>query len=157
MQRLRRWESVGLLLLLTACGRSDVSWDEVARVQSPDAARDAVLIERNGGATTSFGYEVFVVPRDHAVKKGATGALASLYAATRNAQAYGVNLRWQARDTLAVEYLSARDAVVHDSALTRRRDAVRVVLRPGVRDPDAPSGGMRYNIGHPNTSRPNDR
>ncbi|MBL8397465.1 MAG: hypothetical protein JNL84_04855 [Candidatus Accumulibacter sp.] len=34
------------------------SKDEVARVVSPSGNIDAVLFETNGGATTSFGYEV---------------------------------------------------------------------------------------------------
>ena len=38
------------------------SGDEVARVPAPSAQVDAVLLEWNGGATTSFGYEVFIVP-----------------------------------------------------------------------------------------------
>jgi hypothetical protein len=47
------------LALLAGC--SLVSRDEVARVASPDGRVEAVLIETNGGATTSFGYEVHVV------------------------------------------------------------------------------------------------
>ena len=39
------------------------SFDEVARVLHPQANVDAVLVETNGGATTSFGYEVFVLSR----------------------------------------------------------------------------------------------
>ena len=145
------------LALTAACDVGGWSWDEVARTRSPDGARDAVLVERNGGATTSFGYEVFVVPHDAPVREGTPGAVASLYAATRNAQAYGVNLRWLGADSLAVEYLRAREAVVHAAAASHRPDPLRVVLRPGVEDAQAPSGGMRYNGEHPNASRPNDR
>jgi len=145
------------LAFTAACDVGGWSWDEVARTRSPSGARDAVLVERNGGATTSFGYEVFVVPRDAPVRNGAPGAVASLYAATRNAQAYGVNLRWLGGDTLVVEYLRAQEAVVHPAAVSRRPDPVRVVLRPGVEDAQAPSGGMRYNEEHPNTSRPDAR
>ena len=47
-----------LSLLLSACGIA--SEDEVARVTSPDGRVEAVLIETNGGATTSFGYKVLV-------------------------------------------------------------------------------------------------
>ena len=147
------WFAVGA----AGCESGGWSWDEVVRARSPDASRDAVLIERNGGATTSFGYEVFVVPHDAQVREGARGAVASLYAATRNAQAYGVNLRWLADDSLGVEYLHAREALVHDAAVGHRPDRLRVVLRAGVEDPGAPSGGMQYNREHPNASRPNDR
>ena len=146
-----------LVVGTAACETGGWSWDEVARVRSPDGARDAVLIERNGGATTSFGYEVFIVPHEGQVGEGAPGAVASLYAATRNAQAYGVNLRWLSGDSLAVEYWRAREALIHEAALTGRQDRLRVVLRADVEDPKAPSGGMLYNREHPNASRPNDR
>ena len=43
-----------VLALLAGCGL--VSRDEVARVASPYGGVEAVLIETNGGATTSFGY-----------------------------------------------------------------------------------------------------
>ena len=139
------------------CDGGGWSWDEVSRVRSPDGSRDAVLIERNGGATTSFGYEVFVVPHDAPVHEGAPGTVASLYAATRNAQAYGVNLRWLPGDTLAVEYLRAREALTHAPALSRRQDGLRVVLRAGVEDPSAPSGGMQHNRERTGAAGPNAR
>jgi hypothetical protein len=52
---------VTTFVLLTAC--SQVSRDEVARVAAPGGQVEAVLVETNGGATTSFGYEVHVVER----------------------------------------------------------------------------------------------
>ena len=52
-----------LVLLLAACGV--VSRDEVAVVASPDRPLEAVLIETNGGATTSFGYEIWVREKGH--------------------------------------------------------------------------------------------
>ena len=155
--RISRQTLLSVVVLTASCDPGGWSWDEVARARSADGARDAVLIERNGGATTSFGYEVFVVPHDAPVRDGAQGAVASLYAATRNADAYGVNLRWLAGDSLAVEYLHAREALVHDPAVGHRPDRLRVVLHAGVEDPGAPSGGMQYNREHPNASRPNDR
>jgi len=155
--RLSQTVLVILLALTAACDDGGWSWDEVARTRSPDGARDAVVVERNGGPTTSFGYEVFVVPHGATVLEGRPGAVASLYAATRNAQASGVNLRWLTGDTLAVEYLAAREAVVHPTALSHRPDPVRVVLRPGVEDPQAPGGGMLDNAKHPDTRPPNGR
>ena len=38
----------------------EAGFDEVSRVSSPDGKVDAVLVETNGGATTSFGYRVFI-------------------------------------------------------------------------------------------------
>lgn len=157
---MRYSRSICSMLVVAAaigCDTGGWSWDEVARVRSPDGSRDAVLIERNGGATTSFGYEVFVVPHGAPVHEGAPGTVASLYAATRNAQSYGVNLRWLPGDTLSVEYLRAREALTHDAALSRRQDRLRVVLRAGVEDAGAPSGGMQYNREHSSPGSPGDR
>ena len=152
-----RFCMVSLVIAAAACDVGGWSWDEVARVRSPDGSRDAVLVERNGGATTSFGYEVFVVTHGAPVRDGAPGAVASLYAATRNEQAYGVNLRWLSRDSLAVEYLRAREAIVRDAALSHRQDHLRVAMRAGVADAKAPSGGMLYNQEHAKAGKPDDR
>ena len=149
-QSLRSWLylaccilSAGALAACTVWGGS--SWDEVARATAPGRLVDAVLIERNGGATTSFGYEVFVVPSGGAVERDAPGAVASLYGSVRNDHAYGVNLRWLAPGALALEYRDAHRAAVNDSLVTVAGQPVRVALRPGVSDPTAPSGGMLWN------------
>lgn len=60
-----------IIALLTACtntsSKSDptkgLGYKEVARVLSPDAKLEAVLIEYNGGATTPFSYHLFIVAR----------------------------------------------------------------------------------------------
>ncbi len=56
------------------------SFDEVARASNSNANVDAVLVETNGGATTSFGYEVFVLPRGQKPKRS-DHVVASLYGA----------------------------------------------------------------------------
>jgi len=45
------------IMLLAGCFGA-----EVGRTTSPSGNVDAVLVEGSGGATTSYGYEVFVVP-----------------------------------------------------------------------------------------------
>jgi len=40
----------------------DWHFEETERIKSPDGVVDAVLVEGNGGATTSFNYAVFIVP-----------------------------------------------------------------------------------------------
>lgn len=132
---------IPLLLLVGGCvAGSGASFDEVARETAPGGGIDAVLVEENGGATTSFEYRVIVVPRGEAVLRGSEDA-AWLYGAVRNTHAYGANLRWSA-DTLSVEYESARrDSVLQPTVRVRGR-TVTVRLRPGVTDPAAPSGGM---------------
>jgi hypothetical protein len=146
------------VVALAACfSGSGHGWDEVARLRAPGGGADAVLIETNGGATTSFGYRVYVVPPGAAVPRetrAAASEAARLYGATRNAQAYGATLRWVAADTLAVEYQAARhDTLLHPAVMLAGR-AVQIVLRPGVADLGAPPGGMLYNLqGRPGEAR----
>ena len=124
------------------------SRDEVARVTSPSGRVDAVLYETNGGATTSFGYEVWVVSLSASVSRSEASRYptpAYLYGAVRSSRAYGVNLRWENRGTIVIEYLEARDVVQNVSEVRVGGESVRVVLRPGVEDPTAPAGGMLYN------------
>lgn len=114
---------------------------EVARLASPDGSLEAVLIETNGGATTSFGYLIYVVP---AGETRSRQEAASLYAAKRSGCAYGVNLRWAAPDRLVAEYYDAKLAEIAEDRPDQRH--VSVELRPGINDPNAPCGGMEYNI-----------
>jgi hypothetical protein len=114
---------------------------EVARVTSPDRGIDAVLVETNGGATTSFGYRVHLVPAGSAVDDQET---AFLYAAGRSDCASGVNLRWAGPDRLVVEYLDAERVTSSAAEIEGRQVAVE--LKPGVTDPQAPCGGMEYNL-----------
>jgi hypothetical protein len=132
------------LLLLSACLPSSVSRDEVARVTSPSQRTDAVLIESNGGATTPFAYFIYLVAKGAPVP--VRGEVARLIAATRNDQAWGVNLRWDGSAQLFIEYRDARDAqFLRDNVLVGA-DSIRITLKDGVVDPSAPPGGMLYNI-----------
>jgi hypothetical protein len=121
----------------------DPSKDEVVRVNSPNGKLDAVLIEANGGATTSFGYEVHIVPRNMAASDS---PVAFLYGALRNKSAYGVNLRWDSPSLLAIEFLNAKSAKLEEHMVLVADQNVRVVMREGVLDLDAPAGGMAFNI-----------
>jgi len=129
-----------LALLVVACG--PVPADEVARVSSPDRRVEAVLVEMNGGATTSFGCEV------HLTEKGKTlgDRVARLYGAVRNAHAYGADLKWKSDTVLVVEFLEAREQTFEKATVRIVGRDVRVFLAPGVLDPDAPAGGMFYNL-----------
>lgn len=136
---------IGLLLIalsLVFSGCDMASRDEVQRAQSPDGSVDAILYETNGGATTSFGYEVELLGKgSHRGERVAT-----LYGATRNQNAYGVNLRWSGNGELRIEYLSAIDARVFHPTMETAGRTIRVVLKSGVEDRSAPSGGMYYNL-----------
>lgn len=129
-----------LALLLVACGL--VSRDEVSVVPSPDRRLEAVLIETNGGTTTSFGYEIWVREKGQA----SGNQVARLYGATRNDVAYGANLRWDDDGTLLVEYQEARTETLDKPTVQIGGREVRVALRPDVPDPDAPAGGMLFNL-----------
>jgi hypothetical protein len=128
------------LALLAGCGLG--FRDEVARVASPDGRVEAVLVETNGGATTSFGYEV------HVVEKGqpACDRVAWLYGAGRNAQAYGANLNWTGENELVIEYLDAYAQRLERATVSVGGRAIKVSLRSGVNDPTALAGGMLYNL-----------
>ena len=140
-----------LLLLLAlsitaiSCDPFGWSFDEVARATSPSGKVDAVLVERDGGATTSFGYNIYVVPKGKSVWKR-DAEVAKLYGAVRNENAFGVNLKWEGANNLAAEYLSARSAEVLKESVEVAGEQVTVMLRPGVNDPSAPAGGMLYNL-----------
>ena len=112
-----------VLALLTGCGL--VSRDEVARLPSPDGRVDAVLIETNGGATTSFGYEI------HVVEKGrpANAQVAWLYGAGRNENAYGAKLKWTNDQELVIEYLDAREQTLKRASVSVAGRAIKVSLR----------------------------
>jgi hypothetical protein len=137
---MRRSHVIAMLcgLLSTACS------DEVARVRSLDGRIDAVLLETNGGATTDFGYDVYLAAVDQRLTP--RKLVAMLYGASRNKQAYGVNLVWQDAQHLTIEYLEARqDTLLRDSIRLAGRNLF-VRLRPGVLDSTAPPGGMLYNL-----------
>ena len=144
----RRVCALILGLCLSSClgPLAEVTQDEVGRVPNQTGTIDAVLFETNGGATTSFGYRVFVVPRGKQVDPAVDSAVVGLYAAVRSDSAYGVNLRWASANELGVEYLSAQQTVVHDSIFTVGQQPLRITLRSGISDPRAPGGGMLYNL-----------
>ena len=129
-------------VVLTGC-RLLISSDEVARVRSPDGLIEAVVLERNGGAATSFGYDVRVVAIGGDAKRGMS--VASLYGAVRNSNAHGVNIRWVKSEAFVVEYLQAEQArlVTPVAVVAGRR--ISVSLISGILDPTAPGGGMLYN------------
>ncbi|XVJ70718.1 MAG: hypothetical protein HEQ39_14670 [Rhizobacter sp.] len=119
------------------------SADEVARMPSPNEMVDAVVIETNGGATTSYGYEVYLT----APKKKVKGQpVASLYGATRSDKAWGINLQWVSSEKLSVQYLSAKSTQLNEPNAAIGTQQVHVVLESNRPDPNAPQGSMLDNI-----------
>jgi hypothetical protein len=132
---------VAIVFLASSCFM--VSKDEVSRVLSPDGSLEAILVEDNGGATTSFGYNVYIVKTGSNYRWAESAA--SLYGAIRNEHAYGVNLKWTSPDALNLEFLSARDIHHYDPTVLIGNRTIQVNIREGIADPNAPPGGMLYN------------
>ena len=128
-------------MALAACGAPPRGADvEVVRTASPDGTVDAVLTQYNPGATASFVYRIHVVA--HGDTWDDSPVAAELYGATRNAGAYGVDLKWRDAGTLEARYLQARSVEQPRRTLEVNGHAIAVVLREGVENPDAPAGGM---------------
>jgi hypothetical protein len=112
----------------------------VERLVSPDGSMDAALYELNGKASDSFDYEVVIE------SQGQSRLVARVAGARRNDRSYGVDLRWSDHDALAVNYLSAENQQLLASGLTIDGRQVHVTLNSGVRDQEAPPGGMLFNL-----------
>jgi hypothetical protein len=119
------------------------SKDEVARNISPNGKVDAVLFETNDGATTSFGYEVYVV--EHGTQPSGSPAV-SLYGAIRNQHAYGADLKWTSPESVVVEFLNAKSTKIEKPIVSVGTQVIHLVVHEGVLNNAAPSGGMFYNL-----------
>ena len=137
-----RLATIALGCSLSACGL--ISKDEVNRVTGPTGAVDAVLVEKNAGATVDFAYEAYLVRKGGSPWQGTR--VATWYGAIRNQQAYGVNLKWRDSSNLELEYLSAKAQELEHAVVSVAGLDVRVALRSGISDPKAPAGGMLYNL-----------
>jgi hypothetical protein len=133
------------LVLLTAvaslCLGGCISRDEVLRRTSPDGHVDAIVFETDCGAVCSFGYEIRLAPKG----AGDGQEVASLDAALRSEQAWGVNLKWSDNERLSVEYLRADYSQVLRQVVEIDGRKIKVTLRGGINDPQAPPGGMLFN------------
>ena len=117
---------------------------EVARVPSPSGRVEAIIIEANTGPKASSSYDVFLVPSGQ--EHGGGIHIASLYAARRSQNAYGVNLKWDGPGELSIEYLEASAAEILQGLARIEGEQVQVRLRAGVEDDTAAPGGMLENI-----------
>jgi hypothetical protein len=134
---------LGVLLAFSIAFPSCVSNDEVARVPCPSGDVDAIVMEDNGGATTSFGYTILIAPVGSSRHRGTR--VATFYGATRSERAYGVNARWVSDDVLRIEYLKAQSAGVEPpGSFTVNGRSISVSLEAGTSDPRACGGGMLH-------------
>ena len=120
-----------------------VSREEVARLPSPDGSFDAVMFEINGGATTSFAYEVHVVEAG----KKLSGLSAGDGAKTAAVHAYGTSagpsLFWSGADHVVIRLGEARKAELQTPTVTLGKRSVAVELVQ-IADPTPPPGGILY-------------
>ena len=136
-----------VLILLVSCN-VPLRIREVARVRSASGLVDAIVIEANTGRDSSSSYDVYLVPSGEEHNKG--HHVASLYSAKRNDKSYGVNLKWNDRGELLIEYLKAEAAAVLQQQATIEGQEVRVTLSKGIEDAQAPAGIMQNNLRNKN-------
>lgn len=108
----------------SALSLSEPSFEETSRVTAPSGKLDAVVIESNGGATTSFGYHIHIVEKGKSTARDGRAAL--VYGGA------GVNLRWE-KDRVIAEYLECRWTEQKEKTVTVAGEKVEVELRPGVK------------------------
>lgn len=132
--------AVVVAILCAGCTRP-VSRYDVVRVPSPSGALEAILTETNGGATTTFGYDVAVTTTG---SSEATN-VASLYGATRSKNAYGVDIRWRNDHTLTIQYLDAKSVRNVVDRANVEGHLVDIALQSGIDNPSAPPGAMHTN------------
>ncbi len=139
-----------LPLFLGACDPlGGPSCEEVAWANSPDGRTHAILLETNGGATTSYGYLVELHPADHQGEPPVSAG--KLYGAVRSDCAYGVDLQWLDPTTLGLRFESAKQVHIPRSVVVGGRQ-VRIVAQAGLKNDDAPCGGMLASSGMSNGS-----
>jgi len=131
--------SAFILFFLIGCSSDK---DEVLSLLSPDKKVEAILFETNGGATTSYGYEVYF----RNIDSGELTQVASFYGATRSNSAYGINLNWVADNNLELEYFKTKSVNLLSSSVYINNKVYGVNLKPNVNDSKAPPGGMLYNL-----------
>jgi len=133
-----------VFLLLVAYAAFSPSRDEVLRVTSPSGEMEAVVFEVNGGATTSFAYEVDI---EDSRLFGIARKVAYTYGAIRNNKgAYGVTPHWVSDEELHIEYYSSRHDELFSPYQRLFAPPVRVEMKLNINDLTAPAGGMQYNL-----------
>lgn len=129
-----------ILLWTSMFPNPSCSVDTVVRATSPSGRVEALLDEKNCGATTSFAYVVSL----RAVASSTTAGVpvASAYGAVRNDDAYGMNLRWIDENTLEVQYWKARWVTVEHPSISIDGVTIEIRMEAGVRDESALAGEM---------------
>lgn len=115
---------------------------EVARQIGGKGRVEAVVVQTNAGATTTYSYAIHLVPAGEPI--GAP-AMVTITGAQRSRTAYGVNLEWTDARTVVVNYWKA-DSIHPENAQLRHAHLagmnLRVVLESAPPDHHAPPGPM---------------
>ena len=63
-----------------------------------------------------------------------------------NGSAYGVNLHWLNESELSLEYFKSQQVELKKSSVKVSNKNIHIMLKPGVEDVSAPTGGMLWNL-----------
>jgi len=81
--------------------KGSISYKEIRRISSPDTIVDAVLVEVDGGATTSKGYHLYLVPKgSNNFQKDSEDFIAD--------HVIDFDIRWRESNFLEIKYKQAR-------------------------------------------------
>lgn len=104
-----------ILILHVLSGDDIVSEIETHRLVSPNGKVDAVVIEADGGATTSVVQRIYVVEHGSKVlgkpQIVLDGALIKKY--DQNTSKYGVNIDWDSTNELRISYSSVKRKIIN--------------------------------------------
>lgn len=114
----------------------------MSELQSSNGLVTAILEETNGGATTSFGYNVYLETKE---LWSSRIRVAELYGTTRSECAYGLDFVWRSPVELELRYKQSKIAPETPIEVLLDDVIYRVELRPGIENEHAPCGGMLYN------------
>jgi hypothetical protein len=112
---------------------------DVATIFSPDNETIAIVEETNGGATTSFGYNVYLKANS---VSGDRRKAAALHGAVRSECAFGVDVVWRNPEKVEIRYLSSKSEPDYAESLLVGTKAIDIELVTGVTNPSARCGGM---------------
>lgn len=90
--------TLGLLIFLVHAG-CEAARRDVRRVPASEVAVEALLVERNPGATGDFFYEVYIVPRGGTVSRSTEPVLKIMWAGAVDT----IGLAWPAPTLLAIK------------------------------------------------------
>ena len=118
-------------ILILACSCTRPIGKEVLRAPSPDNRVDAVLMEVNGGATTSYSYNLYIVPSGDNVD-------GSDYPVLTADHIKGQKIHWPAPRTLEIQYDQAR--IFHFENFWDSREVDNFKYEVQIREKQAESG-----------------